>query len=76
MRRFITNIWSELKGQQLELSSLKEDVRENCLSVSSDVKKLKIQRDQFGNTREIKYSTEDIVKQIPWDLDKSKFEHF
>ena len=44
MRRFNTNTLSELKGQQRELSSLK-DVRENCLSVSSDVKKLKIQRD-------------------------------
>ena len=39
MRRFNTNILSELKGKQRELSSLKEDVRENCLSVSSDVKK-------------------------------------
>ena len=41
----LTNILSELKGQKRELSSLKEDVRENCLAVSSDVKKLKIQRD-------------------------------
>ena len=42
----LTNILSELKGQKRELSSIKEDVRENCLSVSSDVKKtLKIQRD-------------------------------
>ena len=35
----LTNILSELKGQKRELSSLKEDVRVNCLSVSSDVKR-------------------------------------
>ena len=34
----LTNILSEFKGQKRELSSIKEDVRENCLSVSSDVK--------------------------------------
>ena len=41
----LTNILSELKGRKRELSTFKEDFRENCLSVSSDVKKKRIQRD-------------------------------
>ena len=77
----LTNILSELKGQKRELSSLEEDVRENCLAVSSDVKKLKIKRDLVwkyeGNTIQYKFNLdlEDTVKQIRWGVDYSKSEY-
>ena len=44
MRRLLTFCLNE-RDKNRSLSSLKEVVRENCLSVSSDVKKLKIQKD-------------------------------
>ena len=77
----LTNILSELKGQKRELSTLKEDVRENCLAVSSDVKKLKIQRDLVwkyeGNKIQYKFNSdlEDTLKQIRWGVDNGKFEY-
>ena len=77
----LTNILSELKGQKRELSTLKEDVRENCLAVSSDVKTLKIQRDLVwkyeGNKIQYKFNSdlEDTLKQIRWGVDNGKFEY-
>ena len=49
----LCNILFELKGKR-KLSSLKEDMIEHCLYVSSEGKKLKFIEIKFGNSREIK----------------------
>ena len=74
-------LFEELKSQRGELSSLREDVQGNAFSVSSEVKRLKTEKDikwaHIGNRVQFEFNSEveELLSQIDWALQHGKSEY-
>ena len=72
---------SELRGQKREISSLKEEVRGNSVTVSTEVKNLKTEKEinwRFeGNKLQFQFNSEieDSIKQGLWAIENKKFDY-
>ena len=72
---------TELRGQKREISSLKDELRENSVNVSSEVKKLKIDKNiawKFeGNKLQFQFNAEleDLLQQSNWGIENNKYDY-
>lgn len=75
------NIQVQLNAILSELSNLKKDVQGNSLSVATEVKKLKTEKDLVwrftGNKHQYDFNNEiaDIAKQCVWGIENEKFDY-
>ena len=72
---------TELRGQKREISALKDELRENSVNVTTEVKKLKSDKDiswRFdGNKLQYQFNTEleDLLQQSTWGIENSKIDY-